>query len=66
MLKQTYNELLKKFEVATAYMENEKIPMDERMKHFDRYRDIIRGLNKLLDEIKDYTTQEVLYGFHID
>lgn len=66
MLKQTYNELLNKFNQATVYMENQKIPIDERMKHFERYQNIIKGLNQLLIEIKDYTTNEVLYGFNVE
>ena len=62
-LKRQYNDLLMVYCRAEAYLDDESIKLEEKEKHIGRASEIIKGLNKILGEIKNYTADEVLNGF---
>lgn len=62
-LKRQYNELLVRLMKAEIYFEDNSISTSEKEKHIYKVKQIIDGLNKLLNQIKIYSDYEVLNGF---
>jgi|MudIll2142460700_1097286.scaffolds.fasta_scaffold16167_3 flagellin-specific chaperone FliS len=62
-LKRQYNELLMRYMKAEYYFEDTSISNEDKEKHIPKAKEIINGLNKLLEQIKTYTSDEVLNGF---
>ena len=55
--------MLKRFNDATNYFENDPSPMAKKEVHLDLFRDILHQLNYLLEQIEVYSEQEVIEGF---
>lgn len=56
-----YNELLKRYNAGTIYIDKGTY----NFKELKVYMQIIKALNKLLQLIKDYTQKEIVDGFKI-
>ena len=61
--KKQYNELLARYKNAEEYLDNAGIELSEREKHIPLALEVIKELNRLLQEIKVYNENEVLHGF---
>jgi len=61
--KKQYNELLARYKNAEEYLDNAGIELSEREKHIPLALEVIKELNRLLQEIKAYSENEVLHGF---
>ncbi|GBR75087.1 hypothetical protein NO1_2148 [Candidatus Termititenax aidoneus] len=61
--KTEYNALLEREKKAEAYLNNESIPLDERMSWSQTYNDICKRLGWLLQQIGRYTPDEISFGF---
>jgi len=61
-MKAEYNELLARYYKAEKYFESQA-PYDEKIKHLESFKNILKGLNSLLLGIKDYKQEEILGGF---
>lgn len=62
-VKQEYNDLLKRYNKANDYFDRD-IPLIQKEKFLEDFKDILHGLNYCLARIEVYTRQEVLEGFH--
>jgi hypothetical protein len=65
VLKQRYNDLLKRELAGEAYLNDASIPLEERLKWEEPYKAILRELNDLLSQIGSYSPDEILRGFDI-
>ena len=69
-LKTHYNKLIKRYKTGADYLDNNGIPLEEREKWMDEFRNIIDGLNGLLKEFKklgiETTEDEIMNGFELD
>ena len=65
ILKQQYNKFLARHDKAVAYLEDEKIPLYERMKWLPEHRKLCQQLGAMLVEIGEYTNIEALEGFDV-
>ncbi|WP_302661446.1 hypothetical protein [Intestinibacter sp.] len=79
-IKNKYNQVLERFKKAEAFLEDESIPLDERMKYIGEEEDIhkpkklfnqvVRSMSLLIKEYETHTgfgmtTHEVFNGFDI-
>lgn len=69
-LKKEYNKLIKRYKTGADYLDNNGIPLEEREKWMDEFRNIIDGLNGFLKEFKklgiETTEDEIMNGFELD
>lgn len=69
-LKTHYNKLIKRYKTGGDYLDNNGIPLEEREKWMDEFRNIIDGLNGFLKEFKklgiETTEDEIMNGFELD
>ena len=69
-LKTHYNKLIKRYKTGADYLDNNGIPLEEREKWMDEFRNIIDGLNGFLKEFKklgiETTEDEIMNGFELD
>lgn len=62
-LKQQYNQLLERQKRAENYLDNNKVPIEERLAWLEEYKKITQGLSTLLRNINDYSINDGLNGF---
>lgn len=65
ILKQEYNELLKREADAGKYLNDNSIPIDARESYLGEYKKILDRLNELLGLIGKYKAEEILQGFKL-
>lgn len=63
-LKRQYNELLWRFYKAEMFLDNQEISPKEREKYIPQAKEVIIGLNELLQQIGTHTEHEALNGFY--
>jgi hypothetical protein len=63
----TYNQVVKRYQKAEAFLENEEIPMETKLNYIDDYRKVVNTMSEILEKLKEhgyeYTTEEILNGF---
>jgi hypothetical protein len=62
VLKQQYNELLKRFLAGTKYLDNNEIPIAEREKWLPEYEKIRAEMEQILSQV-EHTEDNILRGF---
>lgn len=66
-MKKKYNQSLAKYRKAYTYLDNNSIPLDEREKHLQKFRDLMYELNDIILQIRaagyNMTSEEIRGGF---
>jgi hypothetical protein len=58
-----YNNLLRRWDEAEKYLNNEKVPMQERERWVNHAASLAINLSQLLNKIKIYQQEDVWLGF---
>ena len=65
--KKAYNKLIDRHNKAAAYLDNNKIPLEEREKHIPDFQKLLNRLNEAITMFKNngvsMTSEEILEGF---